>query len=69
MGGGFGRREEFDIFIQAALASQAARRPVKLIWSREEDIQQDFYRPAAAARFAAVLGEDGGVRALEARLA
>ncbi|UUC93911.1 MULTISPECIES: molybdopterin cofactor-binding domain-containing protein [Comamonas] len=69
VGGGFGRREEFDVFIQAALASQAARRPVKLIWSREEDIQQDFYRPAAAARFAAVLGEGGSVQALEARLA
>ncbi len=69
VGGGFGRREEFDIFIQAALASQAAKRPVKLIWSREEDIQHDFYRPAAAARFAAVLGADGRIEALETRLA
>jgi isoquinoline 1-oxidoreductase beta subunit len=68
-GGGFGRREEFDVFIQAALASKAAKRPVKLIWSREEDIQQDYYRPAAAARFAAVLDESGNVAALETRLA
>ncbi|MFC7515932.1 molybdopterin cofactor-binding domain-containing protein [Herbaspirillum sp. GCM10030257] len=68
-GGGFGRREEFDVFIQAALASKAAKRPVKLIWSREEDIQQDYYRPAAAARFAAVLDERGNVAALETRLA
>lgn len=68
-GGGFGRREEFDVFIQAALASKTAKRPVKLIWSREEDIQQDFYRPAAAASFSAVLDDRGGVAALDARLA
>nr|WP_280526007.1 molybdopterin cofactor-binding domain-containing protein [Cupriavidus alkaliphilus] len=70
VGGGFGRREEFDVFVQAALASKAAGQPVKLIWSREEDIQHDFYRPAAAARFSAVLAPDGaGIRALDARLA
>jgi len=69
VGGGFGRREEFDVFLQAAAASKAAKRPVKLIWSREEDIQHDFYRPAAAARFAAVLGEGGRVEALDAGLA
>ncbi|PVY70929.1 isoquinoline 1-oxidoreductase beta subunit [Cupriavidus alkaliphilus] len=70
VGGGFGRREEFDVFVQAALASKAAGQPVKLIWSREEDIQHDFYRPAAAARFSAVLAPDAaGIRALDARLA
>lgn len=69
VGGGFGRREEFDVFVQAALASQAARRPVKLIWSREEDIQHDFYRPAAAASLSAVLSPDGRIEALQARLA
>ncbi|EYS98301.1 isoquinoline 1-oxidoreductase [Cupriavidus sp. SK-4] len=70
VGGGFGRREEFDVFIQAALASKAAGQPVKLIWSREEDIQHDFYRPAAAARFSAVLAPGAaGIRALDARLA
>nr|WP_240988685.1 molybdopterin cofactor-binding domain-containing protein [Cupriavidus taiwanensis] len=70
VGGGFGRREEFDVFVQAALASKAAGQPVKLIWSREEDVQHDFYRPAAAARFSAVLAPDAaGIRALDARLA
>jgi isoquinoline 1-oxidoreductase beta subunit len=68
-GGGFGRREEFDVFIQAALASKAAKRPVKLIWSREEDIQQDFYRPGAAAQLSATLGGDGTVEAMDVRLA
>ena len=69
VGGGFGRREEFDVFIQAALASKAAKRPVKLIWSREEDIQQDFYRPAAAAHFTGAVNADGSVQALQAQLA
>lgn len=68
-GGGFGRREEFDVFIQVAQASKAAGRPVKLIWSREEDIRRDFYRPAGAAKFTAALNDDGSVAALEARLA
>jgi len=70
VGGGFGRREEFDVFTQAALASKAVGRPVKLIWSREEDIRHDFYRPAAAARLSATMapGKDGNILALEARL-
>lgn len=68
-GGGFGRREEFDVFIQAALASKAAGRPVKLIWSREEDIRRDFYRPAGAAKLAACLDDAGAITAFEARLA
>ena len=42
LGGGFGRRFELDLPIQAALASKMAGAPVKLIWSREEDIQHDF---------------------------
>ncbi len=69
VGGGFGRREEFDVFIQAALASKASGRPVKLVWSREEDIQQDFYRPAATALFRAVLDKKGMPWAMEVKLA
>ncbi len=59
MGGAFGRRVETDVAVQAALASRAVARPVKLIWSREDDIRHDFYRPACAAELRAAL-DDGG---------
>ena len=45
LGGGFGRRG-WDFAVQAIQASDAVGRPVKLIWTREDDTQQDFYRPA-----------------------
>jgi CO/xanthine dehydrogenase Mo-binding subunit len=48
LGGGFGRRNETDFVVQAALISRAVARPVKLIWSREEDIRHDTFRPAYA---------------------
>ena len=57
-GGGFGRRGASDFIKQAVALSQAVRRPVKLIWSREQDIQHDFYRPAMLARMQAVLDPD-----------
>ena len=43
-GGGFGRRTESDWFVMAALASNNIKRPVKLIWSREQDMMFDFHR-------------------------
>jgi isoquinoline 1-oxidoreductase beta subunit len=59
MGGGFGRRATPDAAIQAAQISKAVGLPVKLIWSREEDVQHDHYRPAVASNFRAALGENG----------
>jgi isoquinoline 1-oxidoreductase beta subunit len=59
MGGGFGRRATADYALQAALIARAVGLPVQLIWSREEDIRQDFYRPAAMSRFRAALNSDG----------
>ncbi|HWE23201.1 MAG TPA: molybdopterin cofactor-binding domain-containing protein [Myxococcales bacterium] len=58
-GGGFGRRAEVDFAVQAAQIAKAARAPVKLIWSREEDLQHDYYRPAAAVRMIAGLDDAG----------
>ncbi|MBC6402588.1 MAG: xanthine dehydrogenase family protein molybdopterin-binding subunit [Hyphomonadaceae bacterium] len=55
MGGGFGRRATPDYSNQAARISQQTGLPVKLIWSREEDIQQDHYRPSAVSRLSASL--------------
>jgi len=68
LGGGFGRRFMHDFVVEAVEASKAAGVPVKVIWSREDDIQHDFYRPPTYARFAASLGADGTPSALTARV-
>jgi isoquinoline 1-oxidoreductase beta subunit len=65
LGGGFGRRGESDYVTQAVTAARATGRPVKLIWSREEDLQHDFYRPAAAIRFRAGMDGAGRLTALD----
>ena len=52
-GGGFGRRAELDFPLQVAEIAQKIGGSIKLIWSREEDMQHDWYRPAAAIRLAA----------------
>ncbi len=65
MGGGFGRKSRADYAIQAALIAAKVGRPVQLIWTREEDIRQDFYRPAVQSRFRAALDDDGNLLAWE----
>ncbi len=65
MGGGFGRRSIPDVAIQAAKISRATGVPVKLIWSREEDIQHDHYRPAIVSKFRGALDEKGQAVAWE----
>ena len=59
MGGGFGRRAKNDASVQAARIAKAVGFPVKLIWSREEDMRHDHYRPAVTSRFAAGLNPAG----------
>ncbi len=69
LGGGFGRRGQQDYTRQAVLiAKQVPGRPIKLIWSREEDMQHDFFRPITQAKMTAGLDKDGNVTALHARL-
>jgi isoquinoline 1-oxidoreductase beta subunit len=68
LGGGFGRRLLADFVAQAALCSKAVGRPVKLIWSREEDTRQDWFRPAFLDRVRATLGPDGLPAAIHHRL-
>ncbi|MBP6899898.1 MAG: xanthine dehydrogenase family protein molybdopterin-binding subunit [Burkholderiaceae bacterium] len=69
LGGGFGRRIDIDFIIQAAQISKAVARPVKLIWTREDDMQHDFYRPLAVHRLEAALGPDGKPQAMTWRVA
>jgi isoquinoline 1-oxidoreductase beta subunit len=69
LGGGFGRRSENDELDQAVRVSKAVGKPVKLVWTREEDIRHDRYRPQAAIRFKAALGADGMPIAWETRTA
>ncbi|MBB4291502.1 CO/xanthine dehydrogenase Mo-binding subunit [Rhizobium leguminosarum] len=57
-GGGFGRRQEPDFVIQAVTAAKAVPgKPVKLVWSREEDIQHDAYRPAGVSELTAGISD------------
>ena len=50
LGGGFGRRLESDFVEEAVRLSKATGKPIKLMWTREEDMQNDFYRPAACSK-------------------
>jgi isoquinoline 1-oxidoreductase beta subunit len=60
LGGGFGRRSNADHVRQAVTVAKAlGGRPVKLIWTREEDMRHDGYRPMAAIRFRAALDANG----------
>lgn len=59
LGGGFGRRAFADYTIQAARIAVEVPYPVKLIWSREEDMRHDHYRQASISRFKAALDQEG----------
>ncbi len=59
LGGAFGRRLESDYPVQAARVAKATGYPIKMIWSREEDTRQDFYRPADTSRFSGGLDSSG----------
>jgi len=68
LGGSFGRKIVPDYVLQAVQASKAVGRPVKLVRSREEDMQHDVYRPNAGGRFRAVLDDRGYPLAVHARV-
>lgn len=63
LGGGFGRRAKVDNVVQAARVAVAVGAPVKLIWSREQDMTNDFYRPAVVSRMRGLV-EDGNISAM-----
>ena len=59
LGGGFGRRLETDMVAEAVALARAVAAPVQVIWTRPDDMQHDFYRPAHRSRLRAALDEDG----------
>lgn len=69
LGGSFGRKFLPDAVVHAALASREVGKPVKVIYTREEDTRHSYYRPGCTSRFQAVLGDDGYPQALRARYA
>lgn len=62
LGGGFGRRFEMDYVIDGTLISKAVGKPVKVVWTREDDMQNDFYRPGTYNKMSA--GVDAGGNAV-----
>jgi len=59
IGGGFGRRLEHDYAVEAAQVSKAINAPVKVIWTREDDMRNSTYRPASLHKLSAALGAQG----------
>jgi isoquinoline 1-oxidoreductase subunit beta len=68
MGGGFGRRLEHDYAVEAALVSKAAQVPVKVLWTREDDMRSSTYRPASLHQLSAVVNGAGWPLAFTHRL-
>ena len=70
LGGGFGRRLEVDVVVQAAqLAMAADGAPVQLVWSREQDMTHDYYRPMHVAQLSAAINAQGQVESLQIKSA
>jgi isoquinoline 1-oxidoreductase beta subunit len=67
-GGGFGRRLNADYCVEAALVARQISAPVQVMWTREDDLGHDFYRPCGIHRLEASLDDQGHPHALRHRL-
>ncbi len=63
MGGGFGRRYQGDFPTEATQIAKRINRPVQLVWSREDDMMHDFYRPASYHRMNGAVDSQGNILA------
>ena len=61
LGGGFGRKSKWDYVLEAALVSKASGSPIKLVWTREDDIQHDFYHTVSVERIDTGVDANGKV--------
>ena len=68
LGGGFGRKLELDFIRQAAEIAKVSGMPVKMLWTKEDDITHDFYRPMSVHQMDAVLSADGKISALKTKM-
>ena len=68
-GGGFGRRLENDFVAEAVQIARDLKQPVKLIWTRDDDLQNDFFRPFGVQRLRATADQDGKVTGWSHRVA
>lgn len=69
MGGGFGRRVGVDYILETAHIARQANKPIQLIWSRTEDLQNDYYRPPALIQYQAKVDRNGYLTVLSGRRA
>jgi isoquinoline 1-oxidoreductase beta subunit len=68
LGGGFGRRGEADFVTDAVETSKAVGKPVKVVWTREDDMQHDFYRPITYVKMSAAVDASGKPTAFQLRM-
>ncbi len=69
VGGGLGRRVDHDFVAEAVMLAKAAKKPVKLLWTRDQGLSHDYYRPLAVHKFTVTLDRHGHIASWRQRMA